>query len=360
VRILLAIPSLRCGGSERVMSILANHWAAAGHQVAVATFEPPDRDFFVLDATVARFVIGTTGPAGLDWMRTNTGRLREFRSAIAGWKPDVILSFIYTVNLLAIAAGRGLAPVVVAERTDPRFMPIERWQSALRRLSYPRAAAVTVQTDAVLQGWARGIARGALTRAIPNPVLPPRPTSWTGDPAQGPVIAAAGRLEHGKGFDVLLRAFAKVAADHCDWSLVIMGEGEERAALTAQATRYSLSDRVLLPGIGNTAALFARADVFASASRLEGFPNTLLEAIRPRGDRPGRRRRLPGGGGRCRRIRARAGPTDGRRSSQTALRPICHGGTWSLQSRSGGGGVGGAVQPGRRLNGLAWHPWMTY
>ncbi len=279
MRILLAIPSLRCGGSERVMSVLGNHWAAAGHPVALATFEPPDRDFFAVDPTVRRFVIGTTGAAGIDWMRANAGRLRELRRAITAWKADVVLSFLYTMNLLAIGAAHGLAPVVVAERTDPRFKPVERWQGTLRRLAYPRAAAVVVQTDEVLEGWARDIARGTSTRAIPNPVLAPTASAWHGDPARGPVIAAAGRLERGKGFDVLLRAFAQTAAGHPEWSLVIMGEGKERAALTAQAAREGVSDRVFLPGTGDTAALFARADMFASASRVEGFPNTLLEAM---------------------------------------------------------------------------------
>jgi GalNAc-alpha-(1->4)-GalNAc-alpha-(1->3)-diNAcBac-PP-undecaprenol alpha-1,4-N-acetyl-D-galactosaminyltransferase len=279
VRILLAIPSLRCGGSERVMSILANHWAAAGHDVAVATFEPPERDFFALDPNVRRFVIGTTGGGGVDWMRANAVRLRELRSAISAWKADVVLSFLYTMNLLAIGAGRGLAPVVVAERTDPRFNPIERWQAALRRLLYPRAAAVVVQTEDVLEAWARVVARGAITRAIPNPALVPRPAAWPGDPVRGPVVAAAGRLEPGKGFDVLMAAFAQIAADHADWSLVILGEGAERAALTALAARAGISDRVFMPGTGDTAALFARAEVFASASRVEGFPNVLLEAM---------------------------------------------------------------------------------
>jgi glycosyltransferase involved in cell wall biosynthesis len=279
VRILLAIPSLRCGGSERVISILANHWVAAGHDVALATFEPPDRDFFSLDPAVRRFVIGTTGTTGTDWIRANTRRLRELRRVLTAWRADVILSFLYTMNLLAIAAGRGLAPVIVAERTDPRFYPIEPWQAALRRLMYPRAAGVVVQTEEVLEGWARGIARGTLARAIPNPVLPSASPSWPGGPAAGPMIAAAGRLDHRKGFDVLLTAFAQIASDHVEWSLVIMGNGEERAALTAQATRVGVSDRVFLPGLGDTGALFARADVFASASRLEGFPNALLEAM---------------------------------------------------------------------------------
>lgn len=261
------------------MSILANHWAAAGHEVSLATFERPEQDFFELDSRVRRFVIGDTGTPGVAWLRANRARLRALRRAIRDSNAAVLLSFLYPMNLLAIAAARGLVPVVVSERTDPRHKPIERWQAVLRRVLYPMASAVVVQTEEVLDGWALDIARGSRAYAIPNPALVPSPACWRGDPASGPVVASIGRLEHGKGFDVLLAAFSRVATDHRDWSLVIMGEGEKRAALTAQAAAYGLLERVFMPGTGDTSALFARSDVFAMASRVEGFPNALLEAM---------------------------------------------------------------------------------
>ena len=279
MRILLAIPSLGCGGSERVISILAAHWAGQGHEVTLATFEPPETDFFRLDPRVRRFVLGATGRGGAGWLGANSRRIRTLRAAVRETRPDVVLSFLYTMNLLAIMAARGLAPVVVAERTDPRYFPVERWQSALRRILYPTAAAVVVQTEEVLEGWARRVARRSRAFVVPNPVLPPTGAAWDGPALPSRFVAAVGRLERGKGFDIVVEAFARVAPAHRDWSLVVLGEGPERGALQAKAERLGLGDRVLLPGVHSSEALFARAAAFATATRVEGFPNALLEAM---------------------------------------------------------------------------------
>lgn len=261
------------------MSMLANHWAAAGHDVALATFEGPQSDFFDLDPAVRRYVLGETAPSGVQWLAANRRRMGALRAAIRESRPDVVLSFLYTMNLLAIVAARGQAPVVVSERIDPRYIRIERWQAMLRRVLYPRAAAVVVQTEAVLSGWAPAVARGTPAYAIPNPVLPPAGPERAGPPERGPVVVSAGRLEQRKGFDVLIAAFARLAGAHPEWSLIIMGEGDERPALTRQAEAEGVGDRVRLPGTGDARALFLRADIFGAPSRLEGFPNALLEAM---------------------------------------------------------------------------------
>src|SRR5206468_11997538 len=70
-----------------------------------------------------------------------------------------------------------------------------------------------------------------------------------------------------------------VASGRRDWSVVILGEGSERDALLAQAAALGIGDRMFLPGTGNSAGLYERAGVFATATRVEGFPNVLLEAM---------------------------------------------------------------------------------
>ncbi len=261
------------------MSILAEHWVEHGHEVSLATFDPPDTDFFELDPRVRRYVMGATRDGAIAWLAANRSRVLNLRAAIRETRPHVVLSFLYTMNLMAIMASRGLAPTIVAERTDPRYSRIERWQAALRRLLYPAAAAIVVQTDAVRDGWGKPIARGAPVFSIPNPVRSPAPSEWDGPALSGRVVAAVGRLDHQKGFEVLIDAFARSATGRPEWSLVMLGSGPDRDALVAQISRLGLSERILLPGIGDSAALFARAEVFATATRLEGFPNALLEAM---------------------------------------------------------------------------------
>ena len=89
-----------------------------------------------------------------------------------------------------------------------------------------------------------------------------------------------GRLEEVKGFDLLLKAFAKVAEKHPDWSLVIWGEGSQRTFLEKLRDDSDLNDRVQFPGLTSAPAKEMRqADLFALTSRWEGFPNVICEAM---------------------------------------------------------------------------------
>jgi glycosyltransferase involved in cell wall biosynthesis len=60
----------------------------------------------------------------------------------------------------------------------------------------------------------------------------------------GTVLATVGRLDHEKGFDVALRALARLAGDEPALRLLVVGDGEERASLERLARRLDVADRV--------------------------------------------------------------------------------------------------------------------
>jgi glycosyltransferase involved in cell wall biosynthesis len=92
----------------------------------------------------------------------------------------------------------------------------------------------------------------------------------------GPVVGSLGRLERQKGFDVLLRAMAEVP----EARLVIVGDGDERAALESLAERLDLGSRVRFEGWHEEPRRWLTTfDVFALPSRLEGFPLSIVEAM---------------------------------------------------------------------------------
>lgn len=94
-------------------------------------------------------------------------------------------------------------------------------------------------------------------------------------------LIAAGRLSPEKGFDILIKAIARVAADGIDVSLVLFGEGKERKKLTQLIELHNLQDRVQMPGfVENVATVFAEFDALILPSFTEGLPITLLEAMR--------------------------------------------------------------------------------
>lgn len=95
-------------------------------------------------------------------------------------------------------------------------------------------------------------------------------------------IVAVGRLQHVKGFDLLVEAFA-AAGLPAEVSLVIGGDGSERRALRERADALGLGDRLVLLGRlgrGQVATLLDGAAAVAVPSRFEAFGIVALEAWR--------------------------------------------------------------------------------
>jgi glycosyltransferase involved in cell wall biosynthesis len=94
-----------------------------------------------------------------------------------------------------------------------------------------------------------------------------------------PLIIAAGRLHHVKGFDDLLTAFAALRAQR-PARLVILGEGKARPQLEQRIRELGLGAAAQLPGrAASIAPWMARADLFVLSSRREGLPAVLIEAL---------------------------------------------------------------------------------
>jgi glycosyltransferase involved in cell wall biosynthesis len=92
----------------------------------------------------------------------------------------------------------------------------------------------------------------------------------------GPVVGAIGRLERQKGFDTLIRALANIEGP----TLVLVGDGNERAALERLAESVGIADRVIWAGWSDEPRRYLSTfDVIALPSRFEGFPLALLEAL---------------------------------------------------------------------------------
>ena len=97
-----------------------------------------------------------------------------------------------------------------------------------------------------------------------------------------PLLLSVGHLIERKGHHVAIEALAELKKTRPGARLVVIGEGEERAALTALAQRLGVADKVRLTGsLPNTELLkwYSAADVLLLCSSREGWANVLLESM---------------------------------------------------------------------------------
>lgn len=274
------------GGAERVAALLCNHWVEQGHDVTLMpTFSGRGECYYALNTKVKLDFLADR-IAKKRWpVFERLWRLNALRQMIRRSNPDVVVSFLTHVNVAALLAGCGCKiPVVVSERVYPPAYQLSFFYQQMRKRLYPTAHAVVVQSEDTLNWLSENIpaARGVV---IANPVLLPDEKQRT--PASGFLVheqkrflLAVGRLEHQKGFDVLIQAFAEIASLQIEWHLVIVGEGSERKKLEQLVGQLGLDDRISLPGrTDNVSDWYQQADLFVLSSRFEGFPNALLEAM---------------------------------------------------------------------------------
>lgn len=280
--IAFVIPSFGPGGAERVASLLCNFWSSRGHTVTAITFDSPSfKPFHALNATVELHQIDAVNVTANPFSRiaTNVRRFSRLRSLLRALQPDVMVSFTTEANVVALIAGYGLGiPIVISERNQPDRPGLGRLTRTARRLCYPAAAALVVQTEEIA-AWGRRY--GVPVDVVPNPIRRmERVSARSPDHKVERNLIAVGRLVPQKGYDILIESFASLVDRFADWQLTIYGEGPERASLQARVDGYGLEKRISLPGVrDDIETVLVDADLFVHPSRYEGYPNALMEAL---------------------------------------------------------------------------------
>ena len=181
-----------------------------------------------------------------------------------------------TAAALAVPGARVVAVQQLPLRTAalPRLL---RTRALLTRLD-AHVAVGLASCRRVEDFYALG--RGSTT-SVPN-LVPDRPDGVRAPhphdaPPAGPLrVVSLARLDAVKGVDVLVDALARTPGVE----VTVLGEGADRGALEVRAARAGVVDRLHLPGWReDPRACLADFDAFTLASRSEGFPLSVVEAM---------------------------------------------------------------------------------
>jgi glycosyltransferase involved in cell wall biosynthesis len=216
---------------------------------------------------------------GTAWTVLADSGVRACASAIRTWRPDVV-----HVNRAHLYAGRGatlagiLSPGVATVCVEhlPWAGDVsrrEKWAQRWVGRGIQAHVAVGARAARLVESVV-GYPRGSVL-AVPNGV-PIHDQGSVPRPADGLVIGSLGRITAQKRYEDLIGVLPGLP----DTTLVLVGDGPERASLEAQAAALGVADRVHVTGWTTDARRWLGAmDVFVMSSRYEGLPLALLEAM---------------------------------------------------------------------------------
>ena len=266
------IGTLRNGGAERVVSILASKMAEQGMDTEILMYY--DKPVFYeispkVKLTVVEKESGTKSKGkNLLWIR------KYFKE-----HAKVVISFLAPFNIMAIAANLGSGtPIIVADRNDPTKVPSKFVVRKVRDFLYRFADGIVVQTQKNKAYFSKAVQKKSTV--IYNPVDLKEYAGIALSTPKEKKIVTAGRLMPQKNQKMMIRAFAEVLDTHPDYELVIYGDGPSEGELKELVKQLGITENVSLPG--NVKDLHERiksAEMFVLSSDYEGMPNALIEAM---------------------------------------------------------------------------------
>lgn len=280
-KILFHLNCLEQGGAERVVSNLANAFAANGDEVVVAT-EWKGENEFTLDERVKRLIVGLTHK---DEKRSRITKvfIREkyLKNCIKKEKPDIVIAFAQNAIYRALMAVRRIdVPVIIAVRTDPVGHYDRKIDKIMIPLTYRRADGAVFQTKGQRDFFPDYIAKNS--EIILNPVNEkylrvPEPEK------REKAVVHAGRIVDFKNQPMLIDAFMKVHERFPEHELRIYGPDSFDGTLDIlkeKIAQYKAENYIKLMGASDSLEKeLPKGEVYAFSSDWEGLPNALIEAM---------------------------------------------------------------------------------
>lgn len=280
-KIMFIVPSMRGGGSERVISILLKYLSRTKYDIILVLLKnegkylddlPNDIKIIDLNVRKARFSIF------------------KIRNAIKRFEPDIVFSTLGHLNLLISMIRPFLSKKIKFIARESNTVSIQNKQEKypnlfnfLYKFFYNNFDLIVCQSNYMKNDLINNYdIKNAKIVVINNPVdteyikkMLKKSNQLFLDKNKVNLLAV-GRLSKQKGYDLLLQALSKLDKK---FHLTILGEGNEEIYLKALAKTLKIQNQVLFMAFQeNPYKYMSQADLYILSSRYEGFPNVVLEA----------------------------------------------------------------------------------
>ena len=290
MNIAILIPELGGGGAERVAQILGNYYVEKGNKVYYFIADTDIKQDYLVNGTILQTNIESCMKGELsDGERLfklfiNSLKMRKLKSQ---YKVDVAISFMEEFNYINILS-KGKEKVItrvcntlsVFEKLYPDNLLFKK---NTIRFFYSKADAVIVLSRMALEEmrFYYGVPVKKTIRipniAIPNIESKQKKEQWNYGTK---VVICVGRLHFQKQYERIIRAFSYTCNREQDAKLIILGKGPQLNYLKRLCEKLKIEDFVKFVGFtDNVTYYLEQARVFVMASKVEGFPNSMIEAM---------------------------------------------------------------------------------
>lgn len=274
-KVIISLPHLKQGGSERATVELANYFVSQGIETVVLLMYERAKSYTLNDKV--KLIEPSGRWSNLPKLLYPFFLIFYLRFHIKRENPNSVLAFGYKTYIF-FACLKINVRVIDSLRTSPNrvrfpnntfYNFVYNFVRSLLNKRIDGIIAQTIRAKSILIKKHR-----CEVEVIPNSVR--EITNYNVEREN--IILSVGRLSVEKGHRYLIEAFADI--DFRGWRLQLLGDGPQRKNLRELSVDLGIKESVIFEGFQSDLDFYMqKAKIFVLPSLIEGFPNALVEAM---------------------------------------------------------------------------------
>ncbi|WP_350560615.1 glycosyltransferase family 4 protein [Psychrobacter sp. CAL346-MNA-CIBAN-0220] len=265
-----------CGGTERVTSLIADKLVKKNFNVSILSLTDGMSPFFALDNDIQTYSLYSKN---ISFKKNFIGVIWKIRQFVQQNKIDTLIVVDSISCMFTVPALYGLEVNHICwEHFNFNVNLGVKARDLGRKWAAKHCDYIVTLTKRDKELWEEGL-KNIKAEIIPIANPTPYENIEHTPSLEFKTVLALGRLTYQKGFDFLIEAWAQVCQTNDDWTLRIVGSGENEESLKTQARKLKISGRIdFVPATKKVEQYYKTSSFYCLSSRFEGFGMVLLEA----------------------------------------------------------------------------------